>query len=287
MQDEKVITREQATADYMAGMPYAALAEKYDVSLNTVKSWKQRWGWDRKGVHTNAPRAKAASVQKDAAQKDAERVPKRPVPDYDNKLTEKERLFCEYYVEHFNATEAIRKVGYSHKSAKQAAYMVIHRPQCKRYIEKLKDWKREMLLAGPEDILERYLRIAFSDIGEVVTFGKREVPVLDSYGFALTRTDEAGNKVPVTQIVSYVDINEAANVDTSLISEISQGRDGAVKVKMVDPRGAMEFLRQYFNMNPMDKHRIAYENAKLELEKKESNADPVTVVIEDDYGDGG
>lgn len=36
----------------MQGMKYKELAEKYDVSVNTVKSWKTRYKWDRKGVHT-------------------------------------------------------------------------------------------------------------------------------------------------------------------------------------------------------------------------------------------
>lgn len=42
-----------AEQDYMDGMKYKDIAEKYGVSLNTVKSWKQRHGWDRKRVHTN------------------------------------------------------------------------------------------------------------------------------------------------------------------------------------------------------------------------------------------
>jgi uncharacterized protein YjcR len=31
-----------AEKDYMAGLKYKEIAEKYGVSLNTVKSWKQR-----------------------------------------------------------------------------------------------------------------------------------------------------------------------------------------------------------------------------------------------------
>lgn len=53
---EKHILAEQ---DYMQGLKYKEIAEKYDVTLNTVKSWKQRHGWqrnkgapDQKGVHT-------------------------------------------------------------------------------------------------------------------------------------------------------------------------------------------------------------------------------------------
>lgn len=49
-----------AEKDYVAGLKYKEIAEKYGVSLNTVKSWKQRHGWNRdmgssfqKGVHTN------------------------------------------------------------------------------------------------------------------------------------------------------------------------------------------------------------------------------------------
>jgi uncharacterized protein YjcR len=49
----------QAEKDYIKGMKYKDIAEKYQVSLNTVKSWKKRYGWNRdrgapkeKGVHT-------------------------------------------------------------------------------------------------------------------------------------------------------------------------------------------------------------------------------------------
>ncbi|EAG8435657.1 TerS [Listeria monocytogenes] len=48
-----------AEQDYNVGMKYKDIAKKYDVSLNTVKSWKKRYGWYRdrgapelKGVHT-------------------------------------------------------------------------------------------------------------------------------------------------------------------------------------------------------------------------------------------
>ena len=42
---------ELAQEDYMQGMKYKELAEKYEVSINTIKSWRKRHGWNRKGVH--------------------------------------------------------------------------------------------------------------------------------------------------------------------------------------------------------------------------------------------
>lgn len=38
---------EQAYQDYIEGMKYKDIAEKYDVSINTVKSWKRRYEWSR------------------------------------------------------------------------------------------------------------------------------------------------------------------------------------------------------------------------------------------------
>lgn len=40
-------TSKLAEQDYLSGMKYKAIAEKYGVSLNTVKSWKKRHGWSR------------------------------------------------------------------------------------------------------------------------------------------------------------------------------------------------------------------------------------------------
>ncbi|WP_234781184.1 RNA polymerase sigma factor, partial [Fructobacillus fructosus] len=34
--------RDEAKQDYLAGMKYKEIAEKYGVTLNTVKSWKTR-----------------------------------------------------------------------------------------------------------------------------------------------------------------------------------------------------------------------------------------------------
>lgn len=43
-----------AEKDYMSGMKYKDIAAKYGVTLNTVKSWKVRYGWNKKGVHTKS-----------------------------------------------------------------------------------------------------------------------------------------------------------------------------------------------------------------------------------------
>ncbi|MGG0640979.1 phage terminase small subunit [Bacillus altitudinis] len=51
----------QAEKDYVKGMKYKDLAEKYGVSINTIKSWKKRHGWERK---KGAPKRKSVHTKK-------------------------------------------------------------------------------------------------------------------------------------------------------------------------------------------------------------------------------
>ncbi|WP_346206806.1 phage terminase small subunit [Caldifermentibacillus hisashii] len=44
--------KELAYRDYLNGMKYKDIAEKYGVTINTVKSWKTRYKWSRDGVRT-------------------------------------------------------------------------------------------------------------------------------------------------------------------------------------------------------------------------------------------
>lgn len=52
---------ELAEIDYMNGMKYKEIAAKYNVSINTVKSWKTRYKWskdNKKGVHTKSKKVR-------------------------------------------------------------------------------------------------------------------------------------------------------------------------------------------------------------------------------------
>ncbi|MEC1599814.1 phage terminase small subunit [Bacillus spizizenii] len=51
----------KAYKDYLKGMKYKDLAEKYGVSVNTIKSWKHRHGWQRK---KGAPSKKSVHTKK-------------------------------------------------------------------------------------------------------------------------------------------------------------------------------------------------------------------------------
>lgn len=55
MEEVRAPNYELALFDYQLGMKYKDIAEKYGVTINTVKSWKTRYQWSKdkkKGVHT-------------------------------------------------------------------------------------------------------------------------------------------------------------------------------------------------------------------------------------------
>jgi uncharacterized protein YjcR len=67
--------REKAKQDYMGGMKYKDICEKYNISMNTLKSWVKRYNWSderknlkKKGVHKNkrgAPKGNKNAVGND------------------------------------------------------------------------------------------------------------------------------------------------------------------------------------------------------------------------------
>ncbi|MBU7003898.1 terminase [Pediococcus pentosaceus] len=79
--------QEQAEKDYLSGMKYKDIAEKYDVSINTVKSWKKRYNWQRGSKKGASPPEKRVhtKVKKGAHKKE----------DANDELNAKQELFCQ------------------------------------------------------------------------------------------------------------------------------------------------------------------------------------------------
>lgn len=53
------------------------------------------------------------------------------------KLTQKQKLFCEYYIENWNASDAARRAGYSKNSAGQIGEQNLKKLEIQEYIEEI------------------------------------------------------------------------------------------------------------------------------------------------------
>lgn len=240
---------EKAEQDYMAGMKYKDIAKKYGTTINTVKSWKKRYAWSRgDGAH---------KTEKVCTQK-SKGAPKTVAPIDDgtketlqnDDLTPEQQMFCIYYSRTFNAAQSYQKAyGCSYESAIANGSRLLTNDKVRAEIERLKEIKRQQIVADADDIVELQMRIAFADIGNYVSFGQKEVTDIE--------TDE-------TYMVSVVDLKESKNTDTQLIQEVKRGKDG-VSVKLADKQKAIDWLSKYFLVHPDDKYKAEFDKKRAEV----------------------
>ena len=251
---------EKAEADYMAGMKYKDIAEKYGTTINTVKSWKKRYAWSRE---KGAPK-----IEKVCTQKQKGTHTHKPVIDDGTKgtlqnedLTPEQQMFCIYYSRTFNAAQSYQKAyGCKYESAMVRGSELLRNVKVKTEIERLKEIKRQQIVASADDIVELQMRIAFSDIGNYASFGREEVPVMTMYGPV---NDKETGKM-LTKEINVIRLSESCDVDTQIIQEVKQGRDG-VSVKLADKQKAMDWLSKYFLMHPDDKYKAEYDKKRAEV----------------------
>ena len=184
----------------------------------------------------------------------------------DNKLTEKQKLFCQFYIENFNATQAyIKAYQCEYTTARNEGSKTLAKPCIKKEITRLKREKNKKLFVNSTDILDQIIKIAFSDLGDFVEWGSKEEYVIGEFG----PIKDPETKEFLTQIKSYVELKDSKFVDTSLVQEISQGKDG-IKIKMKDTKWAIDYLVKHFDMFTEEwKRKI--EEAKLDILKKNNN----------------
>ncbi|MED3974597.1 terminase small subunit [Priestia megaterium] len=240
-----------------------ALAEKHEIKLGTLKSRKSREGWERDATAT--PK-KVATPKKDA-------TPKKPIKEVfveSDELTDKQRLFCLYYMKYFSATKAYQKAyNCNYNTANAEGYKLLVKPCIKEEITRMKEERATEINLQAKDVLQKYIDIAFADITDFLTFGREtEVEMVDT-----GQKDSNGNPIYKEEEHSfnYVRFKDHEEVDGTIISEVKQGKDG-VSIKLADKMRALEFLTKHFDMAPdMFKRRIEEEKLKLAQQKAGSN----------------
>lgn len=231
------------------------IATQLDVSESTVRSWKNRYKWDDE-ISATSQKNKCNVANKKVIKENKEthtKKLKKIENSLSNELTEKQRLFCIYYIENFNATKAYQKAyDCDYQTAMSNASRMRRNAKVKQEIDRLTNECLEeqeinsKLLS--KRIFQKYIDIAFADITDYITFGKQE------------REGELG---PYT--VNYVDLKDSNNVDGGLISEVSQGKDG-IKIKLQDKMKALQWLSDRTDMlSDKDRYKLDLEITKTEL----------------------
>lgn len=232
----------QAQELYQKGMKLVEIAQQLKLPAGTVRRWKNTYGWDseRSEKKTNVRNTKHNHSQEIDHGGKAEIFEQLEKTD----LTDKQRLFCAYYLRTFNATKSYRKAyGCSYETALTNGPALLRKTRIQNEIRELKKQRMERELLTEEDIFQRYVDIAFADITDFVSFGQEEETVMGPFGPIMVKGED-GKKHELKKMMNTVKFRESTEVDGQLISQIKMGRDGA-SIKLYDKMKALEWLYQY------------------------------------------
>ena len=250
--------------DNKASDAYKDIADKYNVSLNTVKSWKRRqWADIEKGVQPKKKSVHTKRTPKESsnAPPEEELLPEEIETLNNEELTEKQRLFCLYYVRWFNATKAYQKAyRCDYTTAMVNGCKLLSNPKIKEHIQAIKDAKIKQAMYTAEDFFQKMMDIAYSDATDFLSFGRR-------------KDKKTGLEY------NYVDFLDSSEVDGTLIQEVKQGKDGC-SIKLVGKEFALKWLDKHYS-EATDLQKAQLEHLRAQTDKlKAENQEEET--IEDD-----
>jgi phage terminase small subunit len=215
-------------------MKLVEIADRLKVPAGTVRRWKSTYHWD--GEHQSE-----RSEKKSERSENKKSVTKRAVADevkqviQNTDLTDKQQLFCIYYIRCFNATKAYQKAyECDYATAVVAGPRLLGNVRIKEEIFQLKQERLNREFLSESDIFQKYMDIAFADMTDFV--------------------DIHGGFVSVRQ-----------EIDGSIVSEVSNTQSG-IKIKLADRMKALQWLSDHMDL-ATDKQR-----AEIALLKSRADA---------------
>lgn len=273
-----------AYIDYCKGMKYKEIAEKYGVTINTVKSWKTRYKWSKDGKKVCTQNQKKVCTQNDHKKEKAEEVVEKVIENAD--LTDKQRLFCMYYIRSFNATKAYQKAYQcSYGIAVANAYRMMENDGIRNEIQRLKQHRLNRELLDESDIFQKYLDIAFADITDYLEFGVEETPVMGLYGPIEVKDPNTGKKVTLMQKENVVRFKSSSEIDGTILAEVKKGKNGD-SIKLADRMKALQWLSDHMDLATEEQRariaQIKAQTERLSAQPVENEDDGVEIINDAD-----
>lgn len=233
---------EEARKLYKGGMKLVEIASQLDVPAGTVRRWKSTYHWD--GEHQSErseKKSERSESKKNVTDKAVADEVKQVIQNTD--LTDKQQLFCIYYIRCFNATKAYQKAyGCGYTTAVTNGPALLGNTRIKEEILQLKQDRLNREFLSESDIFQKYMDIAFADINDFVDI---------SAGFVTAKD----------------------GIDGTIVSEVSNTQSG-VKIKLADRMKALQWLTDHMDLaTEKQKAEIALLKAKVQTDDGEEIAD--------------
>lgn len=257
---------------FKEGVKLVEIANQLNVAEGTVRSWKNRYKWDENSNATLQKNKRNVANKNKSKDKAIAKEVKSVLENAD--LTDKQRLFCLYYSKSFNAAQSyVKAYGCDWNTACANGSRLLTKANVQEEIMRLKELKLQRLFVAEDDFVDLHMRIAFADIGNYVSFGLKDTPIMIDGAPLIS---EEGK--PMTYKANVVDLENSETVDTQLIKAVKEGKNG-ISIELVDRCKSLDWLDRYFMMNPLDKHKIDFDNKKLALEELKMKSEEVDKTI--------
>lgn len=241
---------------YRQGRKLAEIARLLEVPQGTVRWWKSTYRWNEEpGVEPN----KKPDKEPDRGRLEGAGLTEpSQLPD-NQELTQEQLLFCLEYLKCFNGAKAYQKAYQCDDRAAQCrGGQLLCDPRIREEIARLKQSRLNRSMLEPEDIFQRYMDIAFSDITMFLNFGKRVSGSGNSQ-------DCGGDSTEGYTAGSFLDLKDSCEIDGSLISEISITKSG-IRVKLLDRMKALQWLSEHMDL-ATELQRVQVEKLKGEVSR--------------------
>ena len=216
------------------------VANTLDVDEKKIATWKTRDKWNcstTKKENVVQQNKKCSTTKETVAKKEIKEEIIETLAD--SELTGKQRLFCIYYMQNFNATQSAIKAGYSKETAYQIGFENLRKPQIKKYLMELKELYTQDDYLETKRILERHKQITFADVKDFTEFKIEKV--FECY-------DEETGK-PVFRNIFQFRIKDDIEIDGTLIKKIGMGKFGPV-IELEDRSKSLDFLSKFYGLDP-------------------------------------
>lgn len=200
-------------------------------------------------------------------------------------LNEHHKLFCLYYVQNHNATQAyVNAYGCTRRTAGVNGHALLKKTEIKTEIQRLQKLIEEDMGVDSMSMIRFCLKVVGADIGDYLEFRPQEIDVTSPDGTTTKGT------------ISSVIVKDSDYCDTSLIKSIRQ-QGASVHVELYSKQWAWDKLDKFFGWTQSKQAEDgsgtlsiaeAIEKARARVKRMEeeaNNQESGVIVIHDDVGE--
>ncbi len=241
---------EKAKVLYLSGMKLIEIARELGLPEGTVRSWKNRYKWDCNDANNKCNDANKTQHRKKATSDIIEEIVQN------TELTDKQQLFCIYYVRCFNATKAYQKAyECDYNTAAVCGSRMLRNVKIVDEINMLKQNRLNREMLSEEDIVQRYIDIAYADINDYMSVKDGDITLKNSDEF-----------------------------DGMLVKKIAAGKTKSIELQ--DSLKALKWLADHMDL-ATEEQRLKIEKLKesRNIHTDENNTDNVVFYLPDNGRD--